>query len=91
MFAIVCTSGYTDWYYTKVIIEKIAGATILHKEYGFLHPTNLIYVSIYFISMVFVLCFSFKRHKGAYQKQATIMLIIVLGNILMWLVQKSKV
>lgn len=89
MFSIVCTTGYTDWYYTKVSIESFSGATILHKEYGFLHPTNLIYVSLYFVAMVFTLFFSFKKNKGACQKEATIMLIIVLGNILMWLVQKE--
>ena len=88
MFGIVCTTGYTNWYYTEVNIDKSAGATVLHKEYGFLHPTNLIYVSTYFVAMVVMLCLSFKKNKGAYQKQATIMLIIVLGNILMWLVQK---
>lgn len=89
MFSIVCTTGYTDWYYTNVSIEKYAGATVLHKEYGFLHPSNLIYVALYFLAMVFILIFSFKRNKRTYQKQATIMLIIVLGNILMWLVQKE--
>ena len=88
MFGIVCTTGYTDWYYTSVSIENKAGATVLHKEYGFLHPTNLIYVSMYFIAMATVLFLSLKKNKGAYQKQAAIMLIIVFGNILMWLVQK---
>ena len=88
MFGIVCTTGYTNWYYTNAYIEHYAGATILHKEYGFLHPTNLIYVIIYFIAMILILCLSYKKNKISYQKQVTIMLIIVLGNILMWLVQK---
>ena len=88
MFAIICTSGYLDWYYTNASIEKIAGATILHKEYGFLHPLNLIYVILYFVSMLVVLLLSLKRNKGASQKHATIMLIIVFGNILMWIIQK---
>ena len=38
--------------------------------------------------MVVLVLYSFKKHKGVYQKQATTMLIVVLGNILMWLVQK---
>ena len=88
MFGIICTAGYTDWYYTNAYIDNYAGATVLHKEYGFLHPTNLIYVSLYFLGMAFILCFSLKNKKRACQKQATAMLIIVLGNILMWLVQK---
>ena len=32
MFAIVCTTGYLDWYYTSATIEKVDGATVLHKE-----------------------------------------------------------
>lgn len=88
MFGIVCTTGYTDWYYTNAYIENYAGGTVLHKEYGFLHPVNVIYVSLYFVSMVALVIYSFKKHKGVYQKQATAMLIVVLGNILMWLVQK---
>ena len=38
MFAIVCTAGYLDWYYTDATIENVAGATVLQKEYGVLHP-----------------------------------------------------
>ena len=88
MFALVCTTGYLDWYYTSATIEKVAGATVLYKEYGPLHPTNLIYVIFYFVTLLTVLCFSLKDHKGAAQKHAAIMLIVVLGNIAMWLVQK---
>ena len=88
MFATVCTAGYVDWYYTGATIEKVAGATVLHKEYGVLHPTNLIYVILYFAAMLSVLGLSLKQKKGASQKHACIMLAIVLGNIAIWCVQK---
>ena len=88
MFIIVCTAGYLDWYYTDASIETVAGATVLRKEYGVLHSTNLIYVITYFIGMVFILAFSLRRHRGASQKHACGMLVIVLGNILMWCVGK---
>ena len=88
MFAIVCTTGYLDWYYTGAAIENVAGATVLRKEYGFLHPTNLIYVILYFIAMISVLCVSLKRRKVASQKQASIMLAIVVGNVGLWCIQK---
>lgn len=88
LFAIICTAGYLDWYYTSASIEKVAGATVLYKEYGVLHPINLIYVILYFIGMLAVLCFSLVNHKGASQKHAIGMLIIVLGNIIMWCVGK---
>ncbi len=88
LFAIVCTTGHFDWYYTDATIEKIAGATVLHKEYGVLHPTNLIYVIGYFIAMIAVLCVSLLKRKGASQKHACIMLAVVVGNIGLWCIQK---
>jgi DNA-binding CsgD family transcriptional regulator len=88
MFSIVCTTGYLDWYYTDASIENIAGATVLRKEYGVLHPINLIYVILYFGAMLSVLGLSIKHHKNASQMHAFGMLLIVLGNIAMWCVGK---
>ena len=88
MYAIILTTGHLDWYYTDATIENVAGATILKKEYGVLHPTNLIYVLSYFVGMITVLCVSFRKNKDASQIHAVGMLIIVLGNIGMWLIQK---
>lgn len=88
MFGIICTTGYLDWYYTDASIEFVKGATVLHKEYGDLHPTNLIYVITYFAAMIAALCVSIKQRKCASQKHACIMLAIVLGNIAIWCVQK---
>ena len=88
MFSMICTTGYLDWYYTGATIEKVAGATVLHKEYGPLHPTNLIYVIAYSVAMISVLGISIKHRKGASQKHACIMLAVVLGNIAIWCVQK---
>ena len=84
MFAIICTTGYLDWYYTSATIEKVDGATVLHKEYGVLHPINLIYVILYFVGMITVIGLSLGQHKSASQKHACGMLLIVLGNIAMW-------
>ena len=88
LFGIICTAGHLDWYYTGATIEKIEGATVLHKEYGVLHPTNLIYVICYFIAMIAVIAISLKKRKGASQKHALVMLAVVLGNIGIWCVQK---
>lgn len=88
MFAIVCTTGYLDWYYTSATIERVAGATVLHKEYGVLHPTNLIYVIAYFVAMISVLYLSLKRRMVASQKHAYIIVAVVLGNVAIWCVQK---
>ena len=88
LFAIICTTGYLDWYYTSATIENVAGATVLRKEYGVLHPTNLIYVISYFVAMIVVLCLSLWQRKGASQKHASFMMAIVIGNIGLWCIQK---
>ena len=88
LLALTCTAGYLNWYYTSASIETIAGATVLRKEYGILHPINLVYVILYFLAMITVLCLSLKQRKGASQKHACIMLAIVLGNIGLWCIQK---
>ncbi|MBR2321698.1 MAG: hypothetical protein IKA57_06140 [Clostridia bacterium] len=88
MFAIICTTGYLDWYYTDATIETIAGSTVLRKEYGVLHPTNLIYVVSYFVAMITVFFVSLKKKKIASQKQACIIIAIVVGNIGFWCIQK---
>ena len=88
LLALTCTAGYLNWYYTSASIETIAGATVLRKEYGVLHPINLVYVILYFLAMITVLCLSLKQRKGASQKHACIMLAIVLGNIGLWCIQK---
>lgn len=88
MFAIIFTTGYLDWYYTDVKLGKSAGATYLIKEYGVLHPINLIYVVTYFVVMLVVALISLIREKDASQKLAGLMLAVVLCNIGMWIIEK---
>ena len=89
MYAVILTT-LTDlgWYYTGASIETVAGATVLKKEYGFLHQTNLIYVVLYFVAMLTVTLISIITRRSASQKNAIAVLIIVLGNIVMWCVGK---
>lgn len=88
MFAIICTTGWLDWYYISATLEKANGASYLVKEYGVLHPTNLIYVVAYFVAMIAIISISLKKNKDASQKLAGFMLAIVIGNIGMWIVEK---
>ena len=88
MFAIVFTTGWLDWYYVSATIEYENGGAYLVKEYGVLHPTNLIYVVAYFVAMLVNIGISLVKHKNASQKMAAFMLVIVLGNIGMWVVEK---
>lgn len=88
MFALVLTTGHLDWYYKSVELTFVDGAAKLVKEYGFLHPTNLVYVLSYFVAMIVVIGISLKKNKGKSQKLAGLMLVVVLGNIGMWIVEK---
>ena len=88
MYAIVFTTGWLDWYYTNVTLEFENGSAYLVKEYGILHPTNLIYVVAYFVAMLVVCITSLVKKKDASQKLAGFMLAIVLGNVGMWIVGK---
>ena len=88
MFAMVLTTGYLDWYYKSVTLIEADGAAKLIKEYGFLHPTDLIYVLAYFVAMLVVICTSLKKNKGGSQKLAGLIFGVVFGNIGMWIVEK---
>jgi len=89
MFSMVLTTGHLDWYYKNVQLIYIDGAAKLVKEYGFLHPLNLIYVLSYFIAMLVIIVISLKKNKDASQKLAGMMLVVVIGNIGMWIVEKT--
>lgn len=88
MYAIVFTTGWLDWYYTSATLEFEKGTAYLVKEYGILHPVNLVYVLIYFVSMLVVCIGSLIKKKDASQKLAGFMLAIVLGNVGMWIIEK---
>jgi DNA-binding CsgD family transcriptional regulator len=88
MFGIVCTSGYLPWYYKETSLIFVDGAAKLKKIYGFLHPSYLIYVLLYFVSMVVCIIDSLRRKIFASQKQAALMASVVFGNIAVWFVEK---
>ena len=88
MYAIIFTTGWLDWYYVSAVLERGKGGVYLVKEYGVLHPMNLIYVIAYFVAMLVVISISLRCNKGEGQKLAGLMLVVVLGNIAMWVVEK---
>ena len=88
MFAVVFTTGWLDWYYVSATIKFENGGAYLVKEYGVLHPTNLIYVVAYFVAMIVTIAISLKRNTGKLQTVAGLLLAVVFGNIGMWIVEK---
>ena len=88
MFALVKTTGHLDWYYKSVELTYADGAAKLIKEYGVLHPVNLLYVLAYFAAMFTVIGMSLKKSNGKSQKLAGLMLAVVFFNIGGWIVEK---
>jgi len=88
MFGLVMTTGHLDWYYKSVTLTQADGAAKLLKEYGVLHPVNLLYVLFFFAAMLFVIGISMKKSDAKSRKLAGLMLAVVIGNVGMWLVEK---
>ena len=88
MFSLVLTTGHLDWYYKSVELIQADGAAKLVKEYGVLHPVNLIYVLTYLAMTFAVVGLSLKKNKGKSQKLVGLIIAVIVGNIGMWIVEK---
>ncbi len=88
MFAIICTTGYLPLYYKEASIVFVDGAAKLEKDYGILHPVYLFYLVGYFIAMIITILHSVRAKKVGSPKHATLMAVIVFGNIAVWFVEK---
>jgi len=88
MFAIVFTTGYFPWYYKSVSLSWENGGAVLHKDYGPLHITYLLYVVASFIAMLTAIIYSMAMKKTSTHKNAGLLIAVVGGNIAMWVVEK---
>ena len=88
MFAVIATSGILPWYYREVSLTFVHGAAKLKKVYGPLHPTYLVYLFVYFVAMISCIIQSVRKKMIASQKHATLLAVIVFGNIAVWLVER---
>ena len=90
MFAMVLTIGHLDWFYVSAEWDYADGAAkLIEKDYGFLHDVYLVYVLSCFVGMIAAILHSARLKKVASLKYAGMLLAVVLGNITMWLVEKS--
>ena len=88
MFLIVATVGILPWYYKEVELIFVDGTSKLKKVYGALHPLYLIYLVSYFSAMVACIVRSIRKRMIASQRHATLLAVIVFGNIAVWFVEK---
>ena len=88
MFAMIATTGILPWYYREVSLIFVDGAAKLKKVYGVLHPLYLIYLLSYFAAMVACIAHSVKKKLIASQRHATLIAMIVFGNLAVWFAEK---
>lgn len=87
VFALVCTSGYLPWYYKEVSLGFEDGASKLIKVYGPAHISYLIYLVLYFITMIGAIVYSAIKKKVV-SKHAILMISVVFGNIAVWFMEQ---
>ena len=88
VFLIAASPGYTDWYYKEVTLVFIEGAAKLKKVYGPLHNIYFVFLFSYFAMMVGVIFRSVRKRWVYTSKQALLLLVVVLLNILFWLIEQ---
>ena len=88
MFSVIATAGILPWYYREVSLVFVDGAAKLKKIYGVLHPTYLIYLLAYFVAMVSCIVISIRRKMIASQRHASLIAVIVFGNMAVWFIEK---
>ena len=88
VFLIAASPGYIDWYYKEVTLTFVNGAAKLKKVYGPLHKVYYVYLFSYFSAMVGVIFYSVRKKRVDSPKQAFLLLVVVLLNILFWLVEQ---
>ena len=87
IFALVCTSGYLPWYYKEVSLGYADGASKLIKVYGPAHITYLIYLVLYFATMIGGIIYSAVKKKTV-SKHTILMTCVVFGNIAVWFMEQ---
>ena len=87
IFALVCTTGYLPWYYKEVSLGYADGASKLIKVYGPAHISYLIYLTLYFATMIGAIIYSAVKKKVV-SKHTILMAIVVFGNIAVWFMEQ---
>ena len=88
VFLIAASPGYMEWYYKDVALVFVDGAAKLQKVYGPLHKVYFVYLFSYFAMMVGVIFRSVRKKLVDSPKQAFLLLVVVLLNIMFWLVEQ---
>ena len=88
VFLIAASPGYTCWYYKEATLVIVNGAAKLQKVYGPLHKIYFVYLFAYLALMIGIIFRSVRKKLVNSPKQAFLLLVVVLLNIMFWLVEQ---
>ena len=88
MLFIATTGGYLPIYYKEVSLKILNDGTRLIKEYGVLHNLYFVYLAGYMTTMIVTIAYSVVKKKTNSKMQAIFLLVIVIGNMLVWLIEQ---
>lgn len=88
VFLIAASPGYTGWYYKEATLVIVDGAAKLQKVYGPLHKLYFVYLFAYLAMMMGLIFDSVRKKYVESPKQAFLLLVVVLLNIMFWLVEQ---
>ena len=87
IYASVLTAGWMPYFYTNLSMTKVDGATVLVKEYGFMHTMFYVMVGVYFVISIWALVYSLLKKNEISNKTIGLMAIPEGISILAYLVQ----
>ncbi|MBE6787996.1 MAG: hypothetical protein E7537_06585 [Ruminococcaceae bacterium] len=88
IFLVTASPGYLDIYYKKVTLITVNGVSILNKTYGNWHKLYMLYLIIYFITMIAVVLYATLKKKLTSTTQVIMLLGAVFVNICVWAIEQ---
>lgn len=88
MLFIATSGGYLPIYYKEVSLEILNGGSRLVKEYGVLHNLYFVYLAGYMTTMIVAIIYSVVKKKTNCKMQGIFLLVVVIGNMLVWLIEQ---
>lgn len=88
MLFIATSGGYLPIYYKEVSLEILNGGSRLVKEYGVLHNLYFVYLAGYMTTMIVAIIYSVVKKKTNSKMQGIFLLVVVIGNMLVWLIEQ---
>lgn len=88
VFFVAASPGFLDIYYKEVTMEKINGATVLHKVYGPWHNLYLYYLLGYLASFIIAITCAIEKKKLESKVLTLVLTVAAFINMGVWLIEQ---